>query len=58
MPVLMISSIKFLENCSDKSKEEKSPKGCNCIDISDLKYRFPQIKEDTRDKYFPYRIYR
>jgi hypothetical protein len=52
MPVLMVSSIRFLENCSDKSKEEKSPKGCYCIDISDLKYRFPQIKEDKEINIF------
>ena len=44
MPVLMVSRIDFLENYSATSKEEKSPKGCYCIDISKLIDTYPHIK--------------
>jgi len=44
MPVLMVSRIDFLENYSDKYKEEGLPKGFYCIDISDLRNTFPNIE--------------
>jgi len=44
MPVLMVSRIEFLENYSGTSKEEKSPKGYYCIDISKLIDIYTHIK--------------
>jgi bifunctional DNA-binding transcriptional regulator/antitoxin component of YhaV-PrlF toxin-antitoxin module len=45
MPVLMVSSIRFLENYSNTSKEEKSTKGFYCIDISKLIDTYRHMEE-------------
>jgi hypothetical protein len=46
MPVLMVSSIRFLEIYSDEYKEKGLPKGFYCIDISDLIKIFRHIEEN------------
>jgi plasmid stabilization system protein ParE len=46
MPILMVSSIRFLEIYSDEYKEKGLPKGFYCIDISDLIEIFRHIEEN------------